>query len=141
MISEPQLATAQDIPSIVSLFQGGFNDPYFLALFPPNEAGARYLTTTFTSFVSDGTPGRLHVIRNGGGAVKAFVLHFEEGLLEYQTRWSGFENGMDAEKLNEFSVPWTSSTKLPWDLQVTSVCFPPSLLRTCHLRHYSTRTE
>lgn len=100
-MAEPQLATTQDLPSVVSTFLTCFDNDYFRVLFPPNDAGKRYLETAFASFISDDEPGKLYVIRDGEGAVKALTLYFE-GRIDHRTRWPAFGEGLDHEKLKEF---------------------------------------
>lgn len=102
-MSDPRLATVQDLPSIISLFRAVFNDAYFDTLFPPTAAGTVYLETAFTSFLSDSTPGKLQVIYDDGGSVKAWVLYFEEGHVKYHPRWPLFSGeGLNGEKMTEF---------------------------------------
>lgn len=104
MANNPQPATPQDLHSILSLFTTSFSSAYFQTLFPPTPAGRAYLAESWASFLSDTSPGKIYVIREGTGRVIAFALYFDEGgIVEYTTRWPKFDRfGLDGERLRAF---------------------------------------
>ncbi|KAG9256294.1 acyl-CoA N-acyltransferase [Emericellopsis atlantica] len=102
----PQLASKDDVPSIVAIFRTCFSDDYFHAVFPPTATGDAYLTQAFTYFIDPSQPGQIHVLKDESG-LKSMLLWFTENGPEKTQGWRGrgwpapYE-GMSLDKIQEF---------------------------------------